>query len=508
MMETLGTDMPALNILSLGAKNDGSEDVSAIVNEYTKTNALFFPAGRYLVAHPLVIQNPLIGAGYARIGRPDNTHTWLISAIDHDDADPLCETGVICFGGDGRFTVENLNILCHSRECGIYVNPCVQATAVYVDRVGIFDVRGYGFCAAKGEDVPGFASRPLFLGQMTIMGTSDYPETSVGIYTGGRIGDNRLSDIEIMGTRVGVWEEASFIYADNMHIWTGCLAGRDNGSWWETTRGIVLGKGDANFMGENIYVDTAFALFEFHSQRNMVSIHNFMSWEDGSIGGCDRTDAVAFLIPEPLPGEPSVNLTDGLVYVAGNEKNPGKLSNLVFPGITARIKDVRILTDYEMNRANFRRFTFMDYGTPSYNGEAEAKETDRYCRIAALVMEAERGTCSFRYTSDAGDSAEITVAKRGEEILTKVEPGLFCGAEFYEENDGGYMEIFVKVPAGQKIRWTVNTVSAGIGFFPIDTGLVMRRRDYCPHDMVIDGEDDRAAGLRWMNRQTGGQSMT
>jgi len=310
--------------------------------------------------------------------------------------------------------------------------------------------------------------------------------------------DNRLSDIEIMGTRIGVWEEASFIYANNMHIWTGCLAGCDNGSWWETTRGTVLGKGDANFMGENIYVDTAFALFEFRSHRNMVSIHNFMSWEDGSIRGCDRTDAVAFLIPEPLPGEPSVNLTDGLVFVAGNEDNPGKLSNLVFPGITARIKDVRILTDYEMNRFNYHRFTFTDFGTPSYNGEAKAKETDQYCRIAALVMEAEQGTCTLRYNSDAGDSAEITVAKRGNEILTKVVPGLFCDAEFYEKNDNGFMEIYVKVTAGQRLGWSVNAISAGIGFFPIDTGLIKRRRDYCAHDKFIDGEDSRAAELRLM----------
>jgi hypothetical protein len=490
-----------LNVLELGVKNDGSEDCSAVVNEYTKTHALYFPAGRYLVAQPLTIFNPVTGAGYARMGHPDGGHTWLVSAIEHDDADPLCETGVIRFGGNGRFTGENLNIICHSRECGIYVNPCVQASAVFIDRVGIFGVRGYGFCAGKGEDVPGFASRPLFLGQMTILGTADYPEPSVGIYTGERIGDNRFSDIEIMGTRVGIRQEASFTYADNMHIWTGCLAGHDNGTWWETTRGIVLGKSDANFMGSNIYVDTAFALFEFHSQRNMLSLHNFMSWEDGSVRGCSRQDAKVFLIPEPLPGEPGVNLTDGLLYVAGNDANPGKLADLVFPGISARVKDVRILTDYEMNGANYRRFTFTDYGSPVYNGEALAGEGDLYCRIAALVMNGARGACTIRYVSDAGDSAEITAAKHTDNgTLTSVLPGPFCEAEFYEENDGRFTEIYVKIPAGKKVRWTVTTVSSGIGFFPLDLGLIKRHRDYCAHDKILGSPD----GLSLLDSRFGG----
>ena len=41
-----------LNVLALGAKNDGSADVSAIVNANTAKGALFFPAGVYKVSHP------------------------------------------------------------------------------------------------------------------------------------------------------------------------------------------------------------------------------------------------------------------------------------------------------------------------------------------------------------------------------------------------------------------------------------------------------------------------
>ena len=48
-----------LNVLELGAKNDGSADVSAIVNANTAKGALFFPAGIYKVAQPLVLKNSI-----------------------------------------------------------------------------------------------------------------------------------------------------------------------------------------------------------------------------------------------------------------------------------------------------------------------------------------------------------------------------------------------------------------------------------------------------------------
>ena len=58
-----------INVLSLGAKNDGSADVSAIVNANTAKGALLFPAGIYKVAHPLVLKNPIRGEGHAHVAR-------------------------------------------------------------------------------------------------------------------------------------------------------------------------------------------------------------------------------------------------------------------------------------------------------------------------------------------------------------------------------------------------------------------------------------------------------
>ena len=74
-----------LNALDLGIKNDGSEDISVIINENTVRGAIFLPAGTYRVDAPLKLHNPLRGVGYHRSGGVSNASTWLISNIENSD---------------------------------------------------------------------------------------------------------------------------------------------------------------------------------------------------------------------------------------------------------------------------------------------------------------------------------------------------------------------------------------------------------------------------------------
>lgn len=480
----------AVSVLTLGVKNDGSEDVSEIVNRYTKETALYFPAGQYKVCQPLVIENPIFGAGYARGPQADAGHTWLISEIAHEDTDPLHETGVIRFGGSGHFTVENLNIRCHSHECGIYINPCVQSTATFVNKVGIYNMRGYGLLATKGPETPGFASRPLFLQNMTIFGTADYPYPCVGIQLDDRIGDNRFANIEIMGTRIGVVQEASFVYATNMHIWTGCLGQKDNDQWWETTRSIVLGHGDANFLGDNIYVDTSYVLLEFRSPRNMLSINNFMSWEDGSIQGCTKRDAKLFKIPDGSTEYPNINLTNGMIYVSGDNEHPGRLNDVTAPCPNARIQNVRILSNYSLNADTWRRHSFLRCDTPVYSGVVPASDADQYVRIAAIVQEAS-GSCELTYTADNGDRADFTLATKGTVTKLLMKKGIFCDAEFYDKFEQKFCTLYVKVPANSpELHYTVKTNCASEYYFPLDLGLLKNHPAFTAKTEILSSADD------------------
>lgn len=457
------TEQTYLNVLTLGVKNDGSEDVSEIVNRYTADHALFFPAGKYKVSHPLVIKNPICGVGYARSGVVDMTHTWLISDIDHDDSDPLNEVGVVQFGGSGRFDVENLNIVCKSKECAVYINPCLQATATFVDKIGMYNVRGYGLCAANDPAKPGFASRPLFLQNMTILGTSDESLPSVGIYLGAHIGDNRLSNIEIMGTCVGIIQEASFVYANNLHIWTGCLGHVGNDTWWQHTRGLVLGH--AEFIGDNIYIDTSYIHVEFKSHGANLSINNFMEWEDGSNGACTWHSGKLFGCAPGLKDAPTVNLNGGLVYVKGNDENPGQLSDLVAPGLNPTMNNVRILSDFSVNYKNYRRLSFTDRDTPSYSTAAKPG----YVRIAGIVAGADNGSCEIVFTSDAGDKAKITVDKVNGEIFAEALPGRKC-APLYAKIEKDFVTVYAK--AEDEGVFSVSTVCASREVFPINLGMI------------------------------------
>ena len=74
-----------VDVTTLGGKNDGSADVSDIVNEATKRTALYFPPGRYLVEKPIVLQHSIFGKGFSRSPdktggdrEPDDTRTWFI----------------------------------------------------------------------------------------------------------------------------------------------------------------------------------------------------------------------------------------------------------------------------------------------------------------------------------------------------------------------------------------------------------------------------------------------
>jgi len=263
-----------------------------------------------------------------------------------------------------------------------------------------------------------------------------------------------------------------------MHIWTGCLGQRDNDQWWETTRSIVLGHGDANFLGDNIYVDTSYVLIELQSPRNMFSVNNFMSWEDGSIRGCSKRNAKLFGIPEGMTEYPNINLTNGLFFVSGDNDNPGRLCDITAPTPNARIQNVRILSNYRLDASVWRRHSFLRTDTPSYHGTVPAADTDRYVRIAAVVTEG-NGVCELTYTADNGDRADITIAKKADRFRLQMKKGIFCDAAFYGRFEENFLTLYVRVPAGEpELHYSIRTHCASDCFFPLDLGLLKNHHDF------------------------------
>ena len=418
-----------INVLSLGAKNDGSADVSAIVNANTAKGALFFPAGIYKVAHPLVLKNSIRGEGYARLPRVDATRTWFVSEI-------ACTNGAVgVIELDGvtgvPVNVENLSIKCASRECGIRIGGGRRVPYTLIDKVGVFGVGAWGLY------VKGGGSRAVFAGNMTIWGTTTDPTArAVGIRVEGAP-DCRLSNIEAMGVNVGMELYNGHTYGDNMHLWTGVM-GAHEPSWWYDTRGIVLGP-IAHFTGSEIYPDTCYHAFDMKDASSLCEIMNVMYWEDNSVKSVkNRTGDFLHFADAQRPGK--LVLNGGLIGVGGNDAHPGATAKHYMP--KAVVRDVILKSDYAIKGANIDRLC-LGRNLPDYTVRYADKG---WCKVADIFTVAKTGACEGILTLDGGAAWRLSAAKGASgrtDFAAKPLNPLCEGREVRSVEEDGVLKVFV-----------------------------------------------------------------
>lgn len=285
--------------------------------------------------------------------------------------------------GDNAVNIENISLNCHSQECGIRVVPCCQKNMVLIDKVGIFNVKGYGVY------VEGRGSRTMFMQNMTIWGSKDYPVPGVGIQIDNA--DNRFSNIEIIACRVGMCLNKNFNYGSNLHIWTGPLAIKDNGSWWRGTRALVLDRG-AMFNVTNFYPDTSFYVIESRTSTCSCHIANIFYWEDESTGGSPDFDGVFF---KGAPGA-VFQVCGGEIYMPEKSEKNGRLKSVYAPG--TGISGVMLKTNAEICVENLRRLV-LDDTMPDYMIEYA---DPGWCKVAELVAAQPTGAIEAQIICENG----------------------------------------------------------------------------------------------------------
>lgn len=375
------------NILDLGAKNDGSMDISDIVEKYTRHATIFLPAGFYKVSRPIKLGYPLIGEGYSRVPYRNRSFTWLISDINSKDD----SVGVLNFSRDASMAIANLNIVCASQECGILVTDCRQSTTTFIDKVGIFNVRSYGI------KVRGQGSRPIYLQNLTIFGNDNYPAPGVGILIAGPA-DTRLSNLEIMGTRIGLELHGGFHFGDNFHFWTGCLKQRDKNDWWRGTRSLVLDYG-AFLNVTNFYPDTSFYAIETRKANCSADVSNIMYWEDASTKGSNAKDGKFFHGPGKL------RLNGGMVYLNDHKKGIRHWDAVFSPNIAAT--NVVLRSNFPIAAENLKRLCLTN-ALPDYT--VHYADTG-FCKVADILAAAPTGACETTLTLSDGAAYKIAVIK-------------------------------------------------------------------------------------------------
>ena len=250
-----------VNVLTLGVKNDGSQDISNIINEQTKLHALHLPAGKYLVNNQLDIYHNLSGeTGPAGMSTDEKGLTTIQSGITGDNT-----KSVICNHGESTI-ISKLNLHLHDSENGITDNGkyVTRLNDIYIDHVK-------NACGIK-IDRPG--SRASVINNVFVNGDAgNY--SSVGLYylTGT---DELLSNFWSMGCRTGIFAVCCLFYATNIHIW----CGSNNKDFYEGSRGTELHRSKAFFT--NLYADTT--RFAISSDGNSyVSVNNLIVLYDDSI---------------------------------------------------------------------------------------------------------------------------------------------------------------------------------------------------------------------------------
>ena len=448
-----------IDVTTLGAKNDGSEDVSAIVNANTEKGALFFPAGVYKVSHPLIIKNSIYGAGYARTSVVNSSRTWLVSEM-------ACFHGtegvVEVHGDDARarisINIESLNIRCASRELGIRIGSegGKKVPYVFIDKVGIFDVGACGLC------VNGGGSRVVFAGNMTISGTRKDPTArAVGIRVQGAP-DCRFSNIEVMGTCIGMELLGGGTYGDNLHLWTGIMCPHDP-NWWHDTRGIVLGP-TAHFTGSEIFPDTCYHAFDLRGAGSICEISNIKYWEDGSVKMVkDRTGAFVRYADERALG--NLVFRGGLIGVGGDDAHPGATKTHYMP--KAVVRDVILKSNYAIKGTNIDRLC-LGRDLPDYTVQYADVG---WCKVADIFTVAKSGACEGVLSLDCGAAWRIAFVKgaSGRTDFSATPLNSVCGTrkvKMVEED--GVAKVFVRSLSDEPMEARFTTSYMCDYFRPLD----------------------------------------
>lgn len=266
-----------INVLQIGCKNDDSQDISSIINYMTQKTNLYFPRGIYNISNTLLLKNNIRSEFFNRDYEIDYNNISLLKSHITNNSSIIDISNVI-----NGFNMKNINLLCNSNERGI--NAYFEnSNRIYLNNISIHNVQNsHGIFINSSS----FISRLAFLNNIAIFGGFNY-YSSIGIELINS-GDNKMDNIEVMGCQQGIICN-NFIYGNNWHIWTGCLAGEDNNNWWAGTRGINLNIGFLN----NIYLDSAYLHFVSHSSKNLI-VNNLVIMNDDSMTGSDKYDGSVF----------------------------------------------------------------------------------------------------------------------------------------------------------------------------------------------------------------------
>ena len=328
-------------------KMDGTDDITATINEHTKNEPLFIPSGTYLVSAPLQIKHSLFGAASSRDPRRGTSDTILKYTAKPTTFGNL---GVITVSGTdvtGNVVVANLDIICNGMIGGV-----VYKTNVYTDNslynVSVYGVQSYGVYINPTETT---LNRYCYVDHVSVWGYSDNTPLerwtgNVGFYIGTKAPDCYLNNVLSMVCQTG-FDIRKNTFGVNWTTYNGIPAGGSGGTdantWWDNTTGVKITNDDIHVT--NLYLDTCRRGIVFDGPGKSAAYINGMIFtcNDDTATTSTGNAAVALIGTSPSPQ---------LIVAGGIINRSAKVSTTVqtigtYP-ITAmmcKLDDVFIYTD-------------------------------------------------------------------------------------------------------------------------------------------------------------------
>lgn len=239
-------------------KMDGTDDITATLNTYTKQFPLFIPVGIYKISAPVQLKHSLYGASASRDPARGSSDTILQYTGNPTAFGSL---GVLTVSGndvDGNIVVANLDIICNGMIGGIVYTTDVY-TDNYIYNVSISGVKSYGVYLQPSTST---LSRYCYMDNVTVWGFSDvHPAEratgNVAFYWGDKSPDCCCNNLLAMVCQTG-FDCRTNVFGCNWIIYNGIPSGGSGGAdantWWESTCGLKVTNNDVHV--NNLYLDT------------------------------------------------------------------------------------------------------------------------------------------------------------------------------------------------------------------------------------------------------------
>ena len=239
-------------------KKDGSDDITATLNTYTKQFPLSIPVGVYKISAPVQLKHSLYGASESRDPARGSSDT-ILQYTGNPTA--FGSTGMLTVSGndvDGNVVIANLDIICNGMIGGIVFTTNVY-TDNYIYNVSISGVKSYGVYLQPSTSQ---LSRYCYMDNVSVWGFSDvHPSErvagNVAFYWGDKSPDCCCNNLLAMVCQTG-FDCRTNVFGCNWITYNGIPSGGTGGvdanTWWDNTNGLKVTNNDVHIT--NLYLDT------------------------------------------------------------------------------------------------------------------------------------------------------------------------------------------------------------------------------------------------------------